>query len=173
MLSNGVDWTGDALRKAVRAMVADDAGEQQYRSKWWGLVPGVVIVLAGLVAFNVWWSGRTGSAEVALGREVYSAHCASCHGANLEGQPNWQQALPTGGLPAPPHDASGHTWHHNDQSLFTTVKWGGAATAPEGFKSNMPAFGDRLSDREIWAVLAFIKSTWPPEIQEAQRRGHQ
>jgi mono/diheme cytochrome c family protein len=155
----------------------DDVVEPRYRSKWWGLAPGVVIVLVGLAGFGVWWSGRSGPSsslapETALGREVYAAHCASCHGANLEGQPNWRQELPAGGLPAPPHDATGHTWHHDDQSLFATVKFGGAATAPSGFQSNMPAFGDRLSDREIRAVLAFIKSTWPPEIQEAQRQGH-
>ena len=32
----------------------------------------------------------------------------------------------------------------------------------------MPAFGGRLGDADIWAVLAFIKSTWPPEIRAAQ-----
>ena len=159
-------------------MKADQVHDQQYRSKWCGLLPGVVIVIVGLVVLNVWWSGRSApgsgvAAQVSLGRQVYAAHCASCHGANLEGQPNWQQDLPTGGRPAPPHDETGHTWHHNDQSLFTTVKYGGQATAPAGYKSTMPAFGQVLSDDEIWAVLAFIKSTWPPEIQAAQRQGHQ
>ncbi len=115
----------------------------------------------------------TNAELVALGKQVYMANCASCHGANLEGQPNWQEDLPAGGRPAPPHDASGHTWHHNDQSLFTTVKYGGQATAPPGYRSNMPAFRERLSDRQIWAVLAYIKGAWPPEIQAAQRRGHQ
>lgn len=134
-------------------------------------MPGVVIVFVGLIGLNVWWSGRFApgsgaAAEVAKGRQVYAASCASCHAANLEGQPNWRQEPPTGGLPAPPHDPSGHTWHHNDNSLFTTVRFGGAATAPAGFQSNMPAFGDRLSDCEIWVVLTFIKSTWPPEVQE-------
>ena len=59
---------------------------------------------------------------------------------------------------------------HNDQSIFTTVKYGGQATAPEGYRSNMPALDNRLSDNEIWAALAFIKSTWPPDIQAAQRQ---
>ncbi len=154
-------------------------GRQQPLSKWWGLLPGFVVVLVGLVLLNLWWSGQTpaqgaaSSAQIALGRQVYAENCASCHGANLEGQPNWQQDLPAGGRPAPPHDETGHTWHHNDQSLFTTVKYGGQATAPEGYKSNMPAFGDRLSDEQIWAALAFIKSTWSPEIQAAQQRGHE
>ncbi len=34
----------------------------------------------------------------------------------------------------------------------------------------MPAFADQLSDREIWAVLAFIKSRWPADIQPAQQQ---
>lgn len=132
--------------------------------------------MIGLVALNVRGSARTATADpsnaeqVALGRQVYAANCASCHGTNLEGQPNWQQDLPTGGRPAPPHDVTGHTWHHDDQSLFTTVKYGGQATSPEGYRSNMPALDNRLSDNEIWAALAFIKSTWPPDVQAAQRQ---
>ena len=58
------------------------------------------------------------AAQVAEGRAVYAAQCASCHGANLEGQPDWRVRLPNGRLPAPPHDASGHTWHHPDKALF-------------------------------------------------------
>jgi mono/diheme cytochrome c family protein len=109
---------------------------------------------------------------VGLGATVYAANCASCHGANLEGQPNWQQPKADGSMPAPPHDASGHTWHHNDQALFATTKLGGAATSPVAGPNGMPAFGATLSDREIWAVLSYIKSTWPPELQQQQERGH-
>jgi mono/diheme cytochrome c family protein len=108
------------------------------------------------------------AAMVTLGAEIYAQHCANCHGVDLEGQPDWQRALPDGGLPAPPHDASGHTWHHSDILLFDITKFGGQALAPAGFKSNMPAFGDQLEDSEIWAVLAFIKSRWPTDIRAAQ-----
>lgn len=106
--------------------------------------------------------------QVALGRQVYEAHCASCHGARLEGQQNWRQRLPNGRLPAPPHDASGHTWHHPDRVLFDITKHGVAAHAPKGYESDMPGFGDRLSDAEIWAVLAYIKSQWPSEVRMRQ-----
>jgi mono/diheme cytochrome c family protein len=34
----------------------------------------------------------------------------------------------------------------------------------------MPAFGQSLSDRDIAAVLAYIKSRWPAEIRERQAR---
>ncbi|WP_324617742.1 c-type cytochrome [Microvirga pudoricolor] len=107
------------------------------------------------------------SAQIALGHNLYGQHCASCHGANLEGQPNWQEPLPNGRLPAPPHDASGHTWHHSDDELFTLTRDGLAAVVP-GHESDMPAFAGVLSDEEIRAVLAFIKSTWPEKEREYQ-----
>ena len=108
----------------------------------------------------------TDAAKVALGAKVYGQHCASCHGVQLEGQPNWRRRLPNGRLPAPPHDESGHTWHHPDDVLFGIVKNGPVPPyAPQGYESDMPAFGGKLSDDEIWAVLAFIKSHWKsPEV---------
>ena len=48
--------------------------------------------------------------DLAGGRILYKEHCASCHGAKLEGQPNWRRIGKDGLLPAPPHDATGHTW---------------------------------------------------------------
>jgi mono/diheme cytochrome c family protein len=110
------------------------------------------------------------AAQVALGKRVYDAHCAVCHGVSLEGQPNWRDRRPDGALPAPPHDAGGHTWHHPDQQLFDITKRGTAAFAGPGYRTDMREFGSILSDAEIWAVLAYIKSTWPPEIRGRQER---
>jgi mono/diheme cytochrome c family protein len=109
-------------------------------------------------------------AQVARGKLVYDQHCASCHGAKLEGQPNWHEKLPTGRMPAPPHDASGHTWHHPDPVLFGITKHGlvPGKYAPPGYQSDMPGFGGVLTDEGIWAVLAYIKSTWPPGVRNAQ-----
>ena len=108
-------------------------------------------------------------AQVALGRGIYAERCAMCHGANLEGQPDWMTRKPDGRLPAPPHDASGHTWHHPDQQLMLITKKGLSAVVP-GYQSDMPAFADKLSDTEIWAVLGYIKSIWPQE-QRAYQKG--
>jgi mono/diheme cytochrome c family protein len=107
--------------------------------------------------------------QVAVGKGIYAQYCASCHGANLEGQPNWRTPLANGSMPAPPHDITGHTWHHGDQYLFDVTKFGGQASSPEGYVNAMPAFGNQLSDTEIQSVLAYIKSTWPADIQAAQQ----
>lgn len=110
-------------------------------------------------------------AQVTMGRAVYQQNCGSCHGVRLEGQPNWRIRKPDGRLPAPPHDETGHTWHHPDEQLFRISRLGvKPPLAPEGYESDMPAFGDTLTDEQIWAVLAFIKSTWPPETQARQSR---
>ena len=107
---------------------------------------------------------------MATGQRVYEAHCGSCHGARLEGQPRWRERLPNGRLPAPPHDPTGHTWHHSDEALFRITKEGVAAIAGGNYQSDMPAFKGVLSDAEIWAVLAYIKSTWPESIRARQPR---
>jgi mono/diheme cytochrome c family protein len=108
--------------------------------------------------------------DVAQGEAIYRAECASCHGAKLEGQPDWRVRKPDGKLPAPPHDASGHTWHHPFEQLFAIVKFGMVPpNAPEAYVSDMPAYGQKLSDAQIIAVLAFIESRWPPEVI-AQRK---
>jgi mono/diheme cytochrome c family protein len=101
------------------------------------------------------------ASKLALGAKVYAENCAVCHGERLEGQPNWRERLPNGRMPAPPHDEEGHTWHHTDEVLFGITKYGLAPPyAPPGYASDMPAFGPKLSDEEIWAVLSFIASHW-------------
>ena len=107
--------------------------------------------------------------RVAAGEALYARHCASCHGVNLEGQKDWRRRLPSGRLPAPPHDASGHSWHHPDAVLFGITKNGLVPPyAPAGYASDMPAFADVLSDSEIRAVLAYIQSRWPKQVIEAR-----
>ena len=108
----------------------------------------------------------TDPAIVALGAGVYEANCAACHGADLEGQANWRSPGEDGRLPAPPHDETGHTWHHDGDTLFRLTKYGvGALINDPDYGSNMPIYEDVLSDEEIIAVLSFIKSTWPEEIR--------
>ena len=105
---------------------------------------------------------------LALGQQLYAKNCASCHGAKLEGQPDWKHRLANGRMPAPPHDITGHTWHHSDQDLFRLVKDGVSAVVGGGYESDMAAFGGVLSDDEIRATLAYIESTWPERQRAAQ-----
>ena len=148
------------------------AGRTKRRGLW------ILLVVIGLAGAGALWFFRfsgppSGGAllkpddpvAVARGAEVYEKTCAACHGARLEGQPNWRQRRADGRLPAPPHDQTGHTWHHPDQLLFDLTKFGPAVVAGPDYASDMPAYEESLSDSDIVAVLSYIKSTWPPEIR--------
>lgn len=104
---------------------------------------------------------------VARGSGIYTQHCASCHGKNLEGDAEWQTRDAEGYLPAPPHDETGHTWHHPDRLLFDITKLGVAEAANlEDYQTRMPAFEGVLTNEEIIAVLSFIKAQWPEGVRE-------
>lgn len=107
---------------------------------------------------------------VVLGKQIYIKNCAYCHGRDLKGQPGWRQPDELGYLPAPPHDDSGHSWHHADQLLFRITKYGTAKVIGQNYKSRMLGFQDVLTDDEIIAVLSFIKSTWPKSIKRRHDR---
>jgi len=130
-------------------------------------VLALAVVPATIVALAAVWLATSEPKQIALGRQLYADHCASCHGKNLEGQPDWMIRLPNGRLPAPPHDASGHTWHHADDELFLITKRGLAAIVAD-YESDMPAFDGVLGNEEIRAILAFIKSTWPERARDYQ-----
>lgn len=130
-------------------------------------------LFAGLLYLLVWTGPsdpfRTSDPAIirmASGRTLYNAHCLACHGDRLQGQPDWQSRLASGRLPAPPHDASGHSWHHADDVLIGITKHGLKPYAGEDYESDMPAFAEVLRDDEIETLWYFIKSTW----SERERR---
>jgi len=109
--------------------------------------------------------------QVKRGKEIYLRFCSLCHGENLQGQSNWRKRKSNGRLPAPPHDETGHTWHHADDLLFGIIKFGLIPPyAPKDYESDMPAWGSTLKDSDIWAVLAYIKSRWPKKTQNTQAK---
>jgi mono/diheme cytochrome c family protein len=108
------------------------------------------------------------SALVDQGAQVYMQNCANCHGRRLQGQALWQLRDQYEGRRAPPHDSTGHTWQHSDEDLFHVTKFGKFASTPPNIVSYMPAFEHSLSDADIVAVLAFIKSRWPTGIRASQ-----
>lgn len=138
------------------------------------LAAAVAIAVVAVVAFDPFTdkpAGRTllpdDAKVLALGKQVYEARCAACHGARLEGQPKWRERGPDGLLPAPPHDASGHTWHHPDAVLFNITKFGVAKAADlKDYASAMPIYDGVLSDEQIVAALSWIKAQWPANIRE-------
>ncbi len=149
------------------------------KKKWQKPVIAVAVIVLLTAAGAIYWTKRdrgiprlimTDSQQLQIGDRLYKEHCASCHGGNFEGQLNWQTPLPNGRLPAPPHSASGHTWHHPDSYLFGVTKFGMTPYAPAGYESDMPAFKDILSDQEIADVLIFIKAHWTEDILEHQRK---
>lgn len=103
-----------------------------------------VTAVAG-VAAAFYWLAKSGPQDagilpyrdpqaVALGEAVYMDNCASCHGADLQGETNWQDRDSDGYLSAPPHDGNGHAWHHPDAQLLDITrrgvrKWLATATA--------------------------------------------
>ena len=91
-----------------------------------------LIFVSALIGATLWSSTSAEMAQDSLrgcdlknaGKLVYGTNCAGCHGAKLEGQANWQIRSADGYLPAPPHDETGHTWHHPDKMLFEFTKYG-------------------------------------------------
>lgn len=118
-------------------------------------------------------ASASSAADVEKGASLYATHCASCHGVDLEGEPNWQSPHADGRMKAPPHDDTGHTWHHDDHMLYEYTRIGGQALMKQAgidnFKSGMPAFGDVLTDAQIVQVFDFIKSRWSKKNRRIQR----
>lgn len=135
----------------------------------WIAVAATLLAAAAAILFGKVLPDQGASKRIALGKAVYQANCASCHGAKLEGQADWRSPNADGRLPAPPHDETGHTWHHSDAQLLAIIKDGTAAVVGGGYESDMPGFGEVLTSTEIEAVLDYIKSIWPQRESDYQR----
>lgn len=151
-------------------------------------IAALTLIVVGAVTIfgTIWWSGRQSDVVSTVqagpyyaivtddpdilneGARVYQTACASCHGINFEGQENWRRPGEDGLLPAPPHDPSGHTWHHADFILFNVVKFGPGYNV-EGYRSRMRAYEELLTDSEIRAVNSYIAAQWPENVQNRQR----
>jgi mono/diheme cytochrome c family protein len=105
--------------------------------------------------------------QLALGEQLYNANCATCHGVEGEGQPNWKEPNDNGVYPAPPHDGEGHTWHHADDLLLDIIANGGGEFSPN---SGMPGYKEVLTEAEMVAVLAYIKTFWGPQEMDFQNQ---
>jgi mono/diheme cytochrome c family protein len=108
------------------------------------------------------------AAQVERGQVLYQQACAACHGANAEGAATWPTRGPDGLEPAPPHDDRGHTWHHPDRVLYEAIHDGMRDPLKPDSPLRMPAFGDKLSDADIQALVEYFKSLWSAENRQWQ-----
>ena len=93
---------------------------------------------------------------VDVGKPLYEANCASCHGDATTAPP--LEA-------APAHTDEGHTWHHPDRLLAEWILDG----VP--LATVMPRWRGKLSEDEVRAVLAYVKMFWSEERRNQQIEG--
>ncbi|MEN5149504.1 c-type cytochrome [Pseudomonas orientalis] len=86
------------------------------------------------------------------GAHTYATRCASCHGLDGKGQPEWMPPLAgaTSALARESASAINITLNGSQRVV--------AAGLPDAYR--MPAFREQLSDQEIAQVLTYVRSTW-------------
>ena len=99
---------------------------------------------------------------VKKGAPLYKEHCASCHQEDASGGDNWHEKNAEGIYPAPPLNGTGHTWHHAKKHLKRTIREGGVRLG-----GTMPGFKDKLTDREIDYLIAWVQSHWSDSLYDA------
>lgn len=120
----------------------------------------IILLFSALLLISCFDDAQT--QEIALGKRVFDVNCSNCHGKSGVGlTKNWKQSLPNGKYPAPPLNGSAHSWHHSPKLLLNTINQGGAKLG--GW---MPAFGDKLTSKEKQALLDYLHSLWPKNIQQ-------
>ena len=120
----------------------------------------VMVLLLCLVSANSAAAERWFNQSVVdYGAPIFQQNCAVCHGVNAEGTKEWRKTDANGNYPPPPLDGSAHAWHHSIPQLARSIKEGGIKLG-----GVMPAFGDKLSDQDVLAVIAYFQSKWPDEV---------
>ena len=110
---------------------------------------------------------RDSELMIARGKIIYQNNCISCHQVNLMGVENWKELDEDGHRKSPPLNGTGHTWHHDDATLHNIIKYG-LVKLVKNYQGKMLGFEDKLKDKDIDSVLAYIKSFWPDDIYQHQ-----
>jgi mono/diheme cytochrome c family protein len=125
----------------------------------------VIILLSALFLTACFDSGDAQAKEenrTKLGKATFDKNCVSCHGKDARGtSTDWKRLLPNGKYPAPPLNGTAHAWHHSPKLLLNTINNGGVKLG--GW---MPAFKDKLTDKEKQATLDYLHSLWSKDIQQ-------
>ena len=123
---------------------------------------GIVSLLC-LASFNIAAAERWFNQDVVdYGAGLFQQNCTICHGVNAEGTKEWKKTDVNGNYPPPPLNGSAHAWHHSIPQLARSVKEGGIKLG-----GVMPPFGDKLTDQDVLAVIAYFQSKWPDEVYKA------
>ena len=110
---------------------------------------------------------RDSELMIARGKIIYQNNCISCHQVNLMGVENWKELDEDGHRKSPPLNGTGHTWHHDDATLHNIIKYG-LVKLVKNYQGKMLGFEDKLKDKDIDSVLAYIKSFWPDDMYQHQ-----
>src|SRR5262245_19279522 len=89
------------------------------------------------------------SDSIEAGKKIYQRYCAACHGPNGKGDGG--MAL-SGGEPS---DLTDDTWDHGstDGEIFVAIR--------DGVSADMLAYKDKLTEKQIWQVVNYIRSIGP------------
>jgi mono/diheme cytochrome c family protein len=116
------------------------------------VVLAAAIAAVGIFTGGVAWLLDTPKAPPGAprGERLYYAFCASCHGT--DGRGSWRAWL----FLVRPGDLTdaARTRTVADQYVFDLIKHGGAPIGRPG----MPAFGSMLSDEDIAALVAYVRT---------------
>jgi mono/diheme cytochrome c family protein len=131
-----------------------------------GFAAGAVATTASPPASH--FADADDAALVTRGHVVYRNFCSMCHGRHMEGQALWQADDADRWRRAPALAKSGHAWRRSDEDLFHITKFGRYASISATAPSAMPGFARDLTDDDILAVVAAIKSRWPTPLRVIQ-----
>jgi len=132
------------------------------------LMAAAFLLIAGGAAAFALVAHKPAKPDLARAAGIYAANCASCHGDKMQGQPDWRHVNAQGLLPAPPLDGTGHAWRHGNAELLHIMRFSVLDQAGDGYKTDMPAFDGKLSERDLGDLLALIRGSWPAGVQAAQ-----
>lgn len=99
-----------------------------------------------------WQYQAVAAVQDAPGAHTYATRCASCHGLDSKGQPEWMPPLAGATSALAKESASAINITLNGSQRVV------AAGVPDAYR--MPAFREQLSDAEIADVLSYVRSTW-------------
>jgi cbb3-type cytochrome c oxidase subunit III len=121
----------------------------------WGVILIGIIILAVCVSM----ARATAQGDPFEGRKIYLTFCFACHGVMGKGNGPVRRLLPV----APRnHTDEQYMTGKTDQDLFNAISGGGEAFHGSRY---MPAWSKRLTDEEVWDLVAYLRYLHRPHLQ--------